>query len=341
MLFALVIVLEYSTPPPYVFGYLYSGAVLLAGLRLSRAGAIAVTAMAAVLTLLNLIVPGVEAITPATLANRCIAVLALVVTGWLSSRNHEFELAIAQQQVQLLAQQELARVQEDFASTLTHDLKTPLLGAIETIHAFQAEKFGAVTAAQRRVLGIMIRSHQTTLQLVETLLDVYRNDTEGLPLRRQPVNLAALAEEAIAALLELASSRQLTLRLSFKDTDFRQMLWVDGDALQLQRVFVNLLVNAIHHTLRGSKVEVVLSHHGTDCLVQVQDEGQGITPDELPYLFERFYQGHGDRQAKGSGLGLYLSRQIVEAHGGKIWAEARSPQGAVFNVRLPCNPAPP
>lgn len=340
MLFALVIVLEYSTPPPYVFGYLYSGAVLLAGSRLPRSGAIAVTGMAIALTLLNLVVPGVEPITSAALANRCIAVLALLVTGWLSSRNHEFELAIAQQHMQLLAQQELARVQEDFASTLTHDLKTPLLGAIETIHAFQSEKFGAVSAVQRRVLAIMVRSHQTTLQLVDTLLDVYRNDTEGLPLHRQPIDLTALAEEAIATLLELATSRQVTLRLRFKESDFRQTLWVNGDALQLQRVFVNLLVNAIHHALRGTQVEVILAHRGTDCLVQVQDEGQGISVEELPHLFERFYQGHGDRQAKGSGLGLYLSRQIVEAHGGKIWAEARSPRGAVFNVWLPCTIAP-
>ena len=71
-----------------------------------------------------------------------------------------------------------------------------------------------------------------------------------------------------------------------------------------------------------------------DFVVKVIDEGQGIRDEEFPMLFERFYQGNGDRQAKGSGLGLYLSRQIVEAHGGKIWAEQRSPQGAIFAFRL-------
>jgi two-component system NarL family sensor kinase len=70
------------------------------------------------------------------------------------------------------------------------------------------------------------------------------------------------------------------------------------------------------------------------CQVQIMDEGQGIPADELPHLFDRFYQGQSDRQAKGTGLGLYLSRQIVEAHGGKIWAESRA-NGAVFAFRLP------
>lgn len=78
---------------------------------------------------------------------------------------------------------------------------------------------------------------------------------------------------------------------------------------------------------------------GDDCLVQVLDQGQGIATDEMAHLFERFYQGHSDRQAKGTGLGFYPSRQIVEAHGGTIWAESRQPRGAVFAFRL-TPPAP-
>jgi two-component system NarL family sensor kinase len=69
--------------------------------------------------------------------------------------------------------------------------------------------------------------------------------------------------------------------------------------------------------------------------VQILDEGLGIPAEEFPHLFERFYQGHSDRQAKGTGLGLYLSRQIIESHGGKIWAEQRSPQGTIFSFCLP------
>ncbi len=335
ILFLIVISLDYSTPPPYVLGYLYIGAVLLASVRLGHRATLWVTGIAVVLTLLNLWIPGIEPITPITVANRIITVLALVVTAWLSDRLQQYEAAMVKQQVQLETQIQLAKVREDFVSTLTHDLKTPLLGAIETLNAFQAGQFGAVTHGQQRAITIMIRSHRMTLQLVETLMDVYRNDTEGLYLHQEPVNLTSLAEEVILQLTPLATSRQIHLCLRQGNSDFRQAYWVQADALQLQRVFNNLITNAINHSPRGRKVEISLTSKNNHFQVQIVDEGRGIRDYELPNLFERFYQGHGDRQAKGAGLGLYLSRQIIEAHGGKIWAEPRSPQGAIFAFSLP------
>jgi len=337
-LFVVVIGLEYSTPPPYVFGYLYIGAVLLASGGLGRRATRWVTAVAIALTLLNLVIPGLEPISTVTIANRTITVLALAVTGWLSDRIQRYEKAITHQHVQILAQAQLARMRENFVSTLTHDLKTPLLGAIETLHALETEQFGAVTSAQRRVITIMTHSHQTTLQLVETLMDVYRNDSEGLRLNLTDVDVVALAEDTITQITAFATSRQVHIRLHQGESDFRQPCWVKADALQLQRVLSNLVANAVHHSLRGSLVEVVIRHRGDDCLVQVLDQGQGIAANEMAHLFERFYQGHSERQAKGTGLGLYLSRQIVEAHGGTIWAESRQPRGAVFAFRLPAQP---
>lgn len=333
--------LEYDTPPEYVFGYLYTGPILLAHPRLNRSATLQVTIAASVLTLLNLVFPRVEHTNPATVANRIIAVLSLVVTGWLSDRARRYEEALAEQKAQLHAQEQLASVREDFVSTLTHDLKTPLLGAIETLKALQQGQFGTVTAVQQDVLGMMTRSHQSTLQLVQTLLDVYRNDTEGLQLHLASVNLVTLAEEAIATLIDLAGTRRVYLTLGYGESEFRRSIWVKGDALQLQRVFSNLLINGINHSPRGGRVEVVLEPGSAVHLVKVMDNGPGITQDELPYLFERFYQGHSDRQAKGSGLGLYLSRQIVEAHGGTIWAENRTPQGALFGFKLPALPVSP
>ncbi|XGV96435.1 MAG: sensor histidine kinase [Leptolyngbya sp. BL-A-14] len=334
-LVAIVLLLEYSTPPDYVFGYLYIGPILLANARLNRAETAQVTLLAALLTLSNLWLPGGKAIEAATLANRLIAVMALVVTGILSDRIRRSEDAIAHQKAQLESQEQLAGMREDFVSTLTHDLKTPLLGAIETIKAFQRGEFGTVEIAQSAVLAAMVRSHQTTLQMVETMLDVYRNDSEGLALHLQPIDLAALAEDALTQLRELASTRRVHLSLNYGASDFRRTLWVEGDALQLQRVFANLLTNSINHSPRGGRVEIVLESQSSYQIVKVLDEGQGITADELPRLFERFYQGHGDRQAKGSGLGLYLTRQIIEAHNGTLWAANRSPQGALFGFRLP------
>jgi two-component system NarL family sensor kinase len=335
-LFLLVLGLELATPTDYVFGYLYTGPILWVNARLGRKATIYATLIAVVLTLLNLWFPGGETLNPSALASRLIAVISLIVTGWLSERNRRYQEAIANQQAQLRSQEQLVSLRQDFASTLTHDLKTPLLGAIETLKAFQSQKFGIVSELQQKVLSTMARSHQASLHLVESLLDVYRNDTEGFRLDLAPVDLASLAEETTMALAEFAASYQVYLSLNYGKSDFRQSLWIKGDAFQLERVLTNLLINAINHSRRGGKVEIVLESQASAQVVKVLDSGSGITDEELPYLFERFYQGHSDRQAKGTGLGLYLCRQIIEAHeGGTIWAEKRRRGGAVFAFRLP------
>ncbi|CAD5922187.1 Sensor histidine kinase ResE [Planktothrix tepida] len=333
--FAVVILLEYTTPADYVFGYLYTVPILLAHPRLNRMITLQVTVSACLLTLLNLVFPLAEINNSATVANRIIVVFALIVTGWLSDRTRRYEEAISQQQAQLQAHQKLASVREDFASTLTHDLKTPLLGAIEMLKSFQNRQFGDINSTQEKILDMMLRSHQSSLQLVQTLLDVYRNDTEGLKLNLEPINLVEIAEEAIATLTNLAETRRIYFNLSYQDSNFRRYLWVKGDQLQLQRVFSNLLINGINHSPRGGRVEVILESEAHFQVVKIWDQGLGITPEELPNLFERFYQGNSDRQAKGSGLGLYLTRQIIEAHGGIIWAENKIPNGAMFCFRLP------
>jgi two-component system NarL family sensor kinase len=328
-IFAIVIIMEYTTPSAYVFGYLYIGAILLANTYPNRRVVIIVTLTAASLTLLNLFIPNIKIYHLPTVANRLIAMIALLVTGWLSIRNRMYQEKIASQQAKIQAQEQLFQIREDFVSTLTHDLKTPLLGAIETLKSFQLGLFGQVTPKQQKILEMMRNSHQSTLQLVETILDIYRNDNEGLKLILEPINLKSLLEETIFSLTDLAQSRRIHIHL------MGESAVIEGDDLQLKRVFMNLLSNAINHSPRGSKVEIILESKGHEQQVLFLDNGLGISPEDLPKLFERFYQGHHNRQTKGSGLGLYLSRQIIEAHGGKIWAENRPSQGAIFGCRLP------
>lgn len=117
-------------------------------------------------------------------------------------------------------QEQLASIRQDFVSTLTHDLKTPLLGAIETLKSFSHGHFGNVTSKQEKVLEMIMRSHHSTLQLVETVLDIYRYDTEGLKLDKQPVNLVILATEASSALTDLATARRVTMCLSYSQSNF-------------------------------------------------------------------------------------------------------------------------
>lgn len=344
-LFSIILILDFSTPNEYVFGYLYVGAILLVNFRLGRKASWQATIIAVTLTLLNMWIPGGTVVSIPTIANRFIAVIAIIVTALLSDRALQYYEENTKVRAKINAQEQLVRLREDFASTLTHDLKTPLLGAIETIKALQSNKFGTVFPTQKKVLATIERSHQTSLQLLETLLDIYRNDTEGLNLNLAPLDLTILAEEITSSLIELASTRQIQINVNYGKSDFRKSLWVQGDLIQLQRVFSNLIVNAINHSRRGSKVEISLESLSSYQVVKVIDRGTGITQAELPYLFERFYQGHGDRSSKGSGLGLYLSRQIIEAHGGTIWAENQISlknnsysAGAIFGFKLPVYP---
>ncbi|MGI0492813.1 sensor histidine kinase [Alkalinema pantanalense CENA528] len=259
-----------------------------------------------------------------------------MVTGILSDRIATYASALDQQQAQLEAHNKLVGLREDFAGTLTHDLK---IGAIATLDAFQQGQFDTVSAPQQKILMTMVRSHQTSLELVETLLNVYRNDLEGLALTLIPLDLTQLVEEVANQMTLLATNRQVYLSVHHSDSEFRRILWVRGDTLQLKRVLTNLLTNAINHSRRGDRVEVILETVNGHHCVKVLDMGAGIQPEEFSQLFQRFYQGNSDRQAKGSGLGLYLARQIITAHGGKIWAENRSPylppKGAMFGISLP------
>ena len=348
--------LEVTAPIEYVFGYLYAIPILLAaceldiyspsigqrGNRTSR-----VTKSVIFLTLLDFIVSGsyhlngsnLLALPIATIVNRLNVVFVLVLTDWLIHRNLKYLAEIYQKreetirsQADLLAQIRLDRMHEDFVYTLTHDLKTPLLGEIQAIDFFQKEKFGAVTPTQLKVLDTMSRSQHMSLELVETLLDVYHNESEDVVLHYQSIDLKSIATEAIDIITYLGLKRQITFEFEFQILPDRLPKF-RGDRLQLSRVFSNLLSNAIYHSHRGGQIHVSIHYKDNRYVVEILDRGDGINVADLPLLFDRFYKAR-DR-LKGSGLGLHLSRQIVEAHGGRIWAENVLPQGAKFCFNLP------
>jgi two-component system, NarL family, sensor kinase len=348
--------LEISAPVEYVFGYLYVVPILLAaceldinrlsiGQRSIRSSQ--VTKLGILLTVIDFIISenhhlrqfSLPELPISIIVNRIGVVIVLLLANWLIHRNLKYLAEIyhkkeelVRAQADLLLQIRLDRMHEDFVYTLTHDLKTPLLGGIQTIDFFQKERFGSVTSTQSKILATMSRSHHRSLQLVETLLDIYRNDSEGLILRRQSIDLQVIAAEAIDLVGILGLKREITFDLKC-DSSTIPLPELKGDRLQISRVFSNLLSNAIYHSHRGGRVEITIGYQKDRYNIQIVDRGDGINLDDLPFLFDRFYKAR-DR-LKGSGLGLHLSQQIVEAHGGKIWAENISPQGAKFCFDLP------
>ncbi|MBW4574816.1 MAG: hybrid sensor histidine kinase/response regulator [Aphanothece sp. CMT-3BRIN-NPC111] len=231
---------------------------------------------------------------------------------------------------------QIARQREDFVSRLTHDLRTPLVAADRMLGLFQQGALGEQSPPMQEAITTMARSNRNLLAMVNTLLEVYRYEAGRKTLIFAPVALPELLKEVVQELTPLAEEKKLSLLLNFENNAESKVL---GDRLELHRVFTNLLGNAIKFTETGL-VEVHLRATTDNAqadtswvTVEVQDTGPGITPEDQAVLFERFRPGSHKRS--GSGLGLHLSRRIVEAHQGKIEVKSSLGKGSVFIVSLP------
>ncbi|SRR5579883_1750548 len=228
---------------------------------------------------------------------------------------------------------EIARQRQDFVSRLTHDLRTPLVAADRILMLFQEGALGELSPQMQEVIGIMARSNSNLLQMVNTLLEVYRFEAGRKTLAFQTVNLCQLLEEVAKELAPLAEQKQLSINLDFGEQS--AITTVMGDRLELHRLFTNLVGNAIKFTDSGSVTIRLISATPLDqnIKVEVADTGPGIPPEEQATIFERFRQGSHKRS--GSGLGLYLSHRIVEAHHGSIQVCSEVGKGSIFTVYLP------
>ncbi|MBD2205982.1 hybrid sensor histidine kinase/response regulator [Calothrix sp. FACHB-1219] len=240
------------------------------------------------------------------------------------------------------AQKKMARQREDFVSRLTHDLRTPLVAADRMLNLFMEDTFCKISPEMKQAIGVMIRSNQNLMQMVNTLLEVSRFEAGKKTLNWESCNLKETAQEVISELIPLAMEKDITLKLDTQELDNLgdKAGVVMGDNLELRRVLSNLVGNAIKFTDTGS-VEIKLSEQpdkkeNSDYLtIEVKDTGYGIAPEDQASIFERFRQGRNKRS--GSGLGLHLSQRIVEAHGGTIELSSVLGEGSVFTVRLPKN----
>ncbi|MCP9840161.1 HAMP domain-containing histidine kinase [Synechococcus sp. J7-Johnson] len=323
-----VALLEFVTPQDIVFGTLYVIPMLRLGTTASARTLWAYALLVCVLTLLNLVLPPPVTLEGPVVVNRLLVCGALLVTAGQCLRVQ----ALQRQRLDLQARLSVEDLRSDFVATLAHDLKTPILGTIATTKLLgeQQRPDGALLS---RAISTIERGQTRALRQIQTLLEVYGNDAEGLRLSLEHLDLSQLVEEVINEVSALAQERQLTIRLTFMGSGQRQAHTLVADPVQLRRMIENLLLNAIHHSLRGGQILVTLASLGSAHRLQVIDHGPGVPEQELPNLFQRFHRLSADRQ--GSGLGLYLCRQIVSAHGGTISLRNRTGGGAVIEVDLP------
>ena len=222
------------------------------------------------------------------------------------------------------------KLRDDFIATLTHDLRTPLLAAIQTLKFFLDGALGELDEKQKTLLATMQKSNEDLLGLVNALLEVYKYDAEKLTLAKTNFNIYNLTEQVYQELLPLAESKNIDFTIECENKEME----IFADRSEIRRVICNLCGHAINYTQNGGKVGIIIKNEGKDLIFSVSDNGCGIPQEDIPNMFQRFSQGTSKKRSTGTGLGLYLSRQIIESHGGKIWLESRLNKGSEFSFLL-------
>ena len=222
------------------------------------------------------------------------------------------------------------QLQEDFVSTISHELRTPL-GFIKGYSTSLLRKDTSWDQeTQQEFLTIIDEEADRLSLLIENVLESARLQSRTLPLRFQPLRLDAVIRDVVTR-----------LRSRYKDLDVEMELIstppIQGDGVRIAQVFDNLFTNAIKYA-PGSSIHVDLQQVQQHLLVSLADYGPGVPQESLPLIFDRFYRVRSEK-ATGTGLGLYICKQIIDAHRGKIWAESTLGEGTTFFIELPINPA--
>jgi PAS domain S-box-containing protein len=231
-----------------------------------------------------------------------------------------------------IAAEEASRMKDEFLATVSHELRTPLNAIVGWSGMLRAGRLDEATS--RRAVEIIDRNAKVQTQLIEDILDVSRIITGKLRLETGPVELLPVIEAAVDSLRPALNSKAILLDV-ISDSNTGPVL---GDLDRLQQVVWNLLANAVKFTSAKGRIEVRLQNVEAEAEIAVRDNGQGISEDFLPYVFDRFRQADGaiTRKHGGLGLGLAIVRHLVELHGGSIRAESGGEgKGATFVVRLP------
>lgn len=271
------------------------------------------------------------------------------------------EVRVLAESLELMAKQVKASQQamRDLVANVSHDLKTPLT----SVQGFaQALLEGATQdeAARQRAASVIYEESSRMVRMVEELLDLARIESGQMMLDQRPLDLRELVSGAVQALAPVAAERRVTLQANFPELPL-----VLGDGDRLAQVFTNLLDNALKYTSEGDRVQVtaqilkaqprpqrggVLARPDASTLVSLRtdfvevsiaDTGRGIPAEDLPRIFERFYQADKARTSRrGSGLGLAIAKEIIEAHGGRIGIESVEGLGTRITVALPVSTPP-
>ncbi len=247
-----------------------------------------------------------------------------------ASLEQQVQERTAQLQQSMIELQELSQVKDDFLHTVSHDLRTPVMGMLMVLKNLQNKATDSVPLS-RSVLDRMVQSCDRQVNMINSLLEAHSAEMQGISLNYECVNLGELVRAIVDDLDALVVDNQATLTNQIAN----DLPTIQADPTQLRRVFENLITNALKHNPPGLQVTLSATLEEDAIRCCVQDNGVGMTTEECETLFERYAQGSRSRRSAGIGLGLYVCRQIITAHGGIIGAISKPGEGATFWFTLP------
>lgn len=226
-------------------------------------------------------------------------------------------------------QKEIDSLKEDFVATLTHDLKVPIIAEANMLDFFLQEKFGTLNDKQKEALENMKSSNKELLELVQIVLETYRLKEDELELNLEPVSIKKFLEEVGEEMSYIAHKTNNNIKV-FVAEDFK----IKVDYLHFKRVLKNLVNNAISYGKSNTDIELRAELTKNEVQITVKDYGKGISEEDIEKIFNRYYSASKKFRKIGTGLGLYLSKQIVEAHGGILEVESKENKYTKFYVKL-------
>jgi PAS domain S-box-containing protein len=220
----------------------------------------------------------------------------------------------------------------DFVAQVSHELRSPLTAILGYLELLRAGRAGPLNTEHQSVVNVIDRNSKRLLALIEDLLLLPRLEADTLRLTMEPVRLAPLVESIHESLLPAIYEQAIKSRL-----DLDPGAEVDADRAQLERVVANLISNAVKFTPAGGDVVIAAGREGNEVVLTVRDTGIGVPLDEQEYLFTRFFRSSisSELGIRGTGLGLFIVKRVIEGHGGTVAAESAPGIGTTFIVRLP------
>lgn len=250
-----------------------------------------------------------------------------VVISPMSGALQDASLIIIQDLTRL---RRLETIRQDFVSNVSHELRTPL-AAIKSLAETLDEGALEDESVARKFLSMMTKEIDSMSMIVQELLDLSKIESGRAPLQKREISMEELLESVMDRMDHQAVRAGLTLSLQLQDP----LPQINVDVDRIQQVLVNIIHNAIKFTPPEGKINICSSQKDNEVQIEVHDTGIGIPDEDLPRIFERFYKGDRARSGGGTGLGLSIAKHVIEAHGGKIWAESRVGEGSSFYFTLP------